>query len=219
MISCPKCHGTVFQTGFDLCNKATIEFKDDRFTIAPVDNEEKKSLLRCHQCGEQYNLEDEHTMYMLTHPLIKCIKCGKEYTEQELDENHVCAICRVEEMDAGFANLEHADTTTLLRMLAQVRIDNLNLTKTNEQIQKRLDRAEEIEKEDAQPEEQPKKKRGGRKKKTEDVAQEQETDVIDLDANESNNNDSDIEIDDNTAPELPASVTEMSNEISQGVNE
>lgn len=215
MISCPKCHGTIFQTGFDLCNKATVEFKDGRFTITPIDNEERKSLLRCHQCGEQYNLEDEQIMHMITHPLIKCAKCGKEYTEQELDENHICAICRVEEMDAGFANLEQADTTTLLRMLAQVRIDNLNLTKTNEQIQKRLDRAEEIEKEEAQPEEQPKKKRG-RKKKTEDVTQ--ETDVIDLDADESNSDDSDIEIDENVAPDLPASVTEMSNEINQGIN-
>ena len=121
-------------------------------------------------------------------------------------------------MDSSFANLETADPFTLMRMLAQVRIDNLNLTKTNEQIQKRLEKAEDIEiaSEKEAVEEKPKRK--PRKKKTKDTEIEStETETIDLDAEESNN-DSDIEISEDIAPEIPTEVTAMSNEMNEGVS-
>jgi hypothetical protein len=105
-----------------------------------------------------------------------------------------------------------------MRMLAQVRIDNLNLTKTNEQIQKRLERAEEIEQENnEQPEETPKKKRGGRKKKTEEPVQTEE-DTINIDGEDAQG-DSDIEISEDVAPDLPEEVTAMSNEMNAETEE
>lgn len=212
MINCPKCGSNVFQTGLHMCKKANVDFVDGVLTIQPFENEVDNSLIQCTQCGEKFNVNDESVIHMLTHPLVKCAKCGKEFTEEELDENHVCAICRVEEMDAGFSQLENADPFTLMRMLAQVRIDNLNLTKTNEQIQKRLERAEEIEQENSkQPEEAPKKKRGGRKKKVTEPVQTEE-DVINVD--EKNvQGDSDIEISEDVAPDLPTEVTAMSDEM------
>ena len=212
MINCPKCGSNTFQTGLHMCKKANVDFVDGVLTIQPFENEVDNSLIQCTQCGEKFNVNDENVIHMLTHPLVKCTKCGKEFTEEELDENHVCAICRVEEMDAGFSQLENADPFTLMRMLAQVRIDNLNLTKTNEQIQKRLERAEEIEQENSnQPEEAPKKKRGGRKKKVAEPVQTEE-DVINVD--EKNvQGDSDIEISEDVAPDLPTEVTAMSDEM------
>jgi DNA-directed RNA polymerase subunit RPC12/RpoP len=195
-----------------MCKKANVDFVNGALTIQPFENEVDNSLIQCTQCGEKFNVNDENVIHMLTHPLVKCTKCGKEFTEEELDENHVCAICRVEEMDAGFSQLENADSFTLMRMLAQVRIDNLNLTKTNEQIQKRLERAEEIEQENNnQPEEAPKKKRGGRKKKTAEPVQTEE-DVINVDEKNAQG-DSDIEISEDVAPDLPTEVTAMSDEM------
>jgi DNA-directed RNA polymerase subunit RPC12/RpoP len=195
-----------------MCKKANVDFVDGVLTVQPFENEVDNSLIQCTQCGEKFNVNDENVIHMLTHPLVKCTKCGKEFTEEELDENHVCAICRVKEMDAGFSQLENADPFTLMRMLAQVRIDNLNLTKTNEQIQKRLERAEETEQENSnQPEEAPKKKRGGRKKKATEPVQTEE-DVINID--EKNvQGDSDIEISEDVAPDLPTEVTAMSDEM------
>lgn len=217
MISCLKCKGTIFQTGIDMCKQSNIDFVDGVLKVEPVNGEVKKSIIRCCNCNEQYDIEDEQVVYRLMHPLVQCVKCGKEFMESELDENHVCAICRVKEMDSTFAQLENADPFTLMRMLAQVRIDNLNLTKTNEQIQKRLERAEELEAEqtETQPEEQPKKKRGGRKKA--EKVEEPTEDTIDLDAEEQQ--DSDIEISEDTAPDLPEAVTVMSNEMFNGVEE
>jgi hypothetical protein len=215
MISCPKCKGTVFQTGFDMCKQASVEFVNGSFAVTQLDGAVKQSIMRCCNCNEQYDLTNEQTIHMLTHPLVQCTKCGKEFTEEELDENHVCAICRVKEMDQGFSQLENADPFTLMRMLAQVRIDNLNLTKTNEQIQKRLERAEELENAENVKEEQPKKKRGGRKKT--EKTEEQTEETIDLDAEDQN--DSDIEISEDTAPDLPEEVTAMSDEMNKGVEE
>lgn len=209
MINCPKCGSNIFQTGLHMCKRANVDFVNGVLTVQPFENEVDNSLIQCTQCGEKFNVNDENVVHMLTHPLVKCTKCGKEFTEEELDENHVCAICRVKEMDAGFSQLENADPFTLMRMLAQVRIDNLNLTKTNEQIQKRLERAEEIEKEEEQQEEAPKKKRGGRKKKTEEPEQQTEEDTIDIDG-EDTAEESDIEISEDVAPDLPAEVTAMS---------
>lgn len=212
MINCPKCGSNVFQTGLHMCKKANVDFVNGVFTIQPFENEVDNSLIQCTQCGEKFNVNDENVIHMLTHPLIKCTKCGKEFTEEELDENHVCAICRVKEMDAGFSQLENADPFTLMRMLAQVRIDNLNLTKTNEQIQKRLEKAEGIEQENnEQPEETPKKKRGGRKKKTEE-------DTINIDGEDAQE-DSDIEISEDVAPDLPEEVTAMSDEMNAETEE
>lgn len=218
MINCPKCGSNVFQTGLHMCKKANVDFVNGVLTVQPFENEVDNSLIQCTQCGEKFNVNDENVIHMLTHPLIKCTKCGKEFTEEELDENHVCAICRVKEMDAGFSQLENADPFTLMRMLAQVRIDNLNLTKTNEQIQKRLERAEEIEQENnEQPEEAPKKKRGGRKKKTEEPVQTEE-DTINIDGEDAQG-DSDIEISEDVAPDLPAEVTAMSDEMNAETEE
>lgn len=220
MISCPKCKGVVFQTGLEMCKQSNIEFVDGKFKINPVDGQIKKSIVRCCNCNEEYDVDNEQTVYKLTHPLVQCTKCGKEFTEEELDENHVCAICRVKEMDAGFSQLENADPYTLIRMLAQVRIDNLNLTKTNEQIQKRLERAEELENkevtaDDTSTEEAPKKKRGGGRKKVEKVDDQPAEDTIDLDVED--NKDSDIEISEDVAPDLSAEITAMADEINNGV--
>ena len=217
-IKCLKCGCEVFQTGINMCKTANVDFEDEQMKFVAIDNAQLQSMLRCSQCKTQYNIDDPTVKHSLTHPLIKCEKCGKEFTEGELDENHVCAICRVKEMDSSFANLETADPFTLMRMLAQVRIDNLNLTKTNEQIQKRLEKAEDIEiaSEKEAVEEKPKRK--PRKKKTKDTEIEStETETIDLDAEESNN-DSDIEISEDIAPEIPTEVTAMSNEMNEGVS-
>lgn len=219
MISCPKCKGMVFQTGLHMCKKANVDFENEHLTVYPVDNEVDNSLIQCMNCGEKYFVNDPKVIHMLTHPLVKCVECGKEFTEEELDENNVCAICRLKKVDPGFANLEGADPFTLMRALAQVRIENLELSRRNESVQKNLQRAEEIHQEEEAGEEQPKKRKRRTKAEMEAAraAEEQEDDTVEIDNEEAN--DSDIEISEDVAPELPDEVTDMSKAMNPPVED
>lgn len=222
MIKCLKCNGIHFKTGKDVCANATVDFdKNHNIVITPESNETIKSAIVCLDCKSVYDLNDESVVNLLMHPLVECSVCGKKVTPQELDENGVCTICRVEKMDPNFAKLENADPDILIRMLAQVRIDNLNLTKANEKIQQEMERAEEIkkeanelEKEEEQAIETPKTKKRGRppKHKEEPVQEEEKSETIDIDEDNSDN-ESDIEISEDIAPEIPDEVSDMSAEI------
>lgn len=211
MISCPKCKGLVFKTGLHMCAKANVGYENDQIVVYPVDNEPNSSLIQCVNCGEKFYVNDPQVIHALTHPLIKCTECGREFTEEELDENHVCAICRVKKVDEGFANLEGADPFTLMRALAQVRIENLELSRKNESVQKDLQRAEEIH-QDEEQNEQPKPKRKRRTKAEMEaarLAEENDEDTVEIDGDDTEQ--SDIEISEDTAPDLPDEVTDMSN--------
>ena len=226
MIKCLKCNGIHFKTGKDVCANATVDFDENHnIVITPENNETIRSAIVCLDCKSVYDLNDESVVNLLMHPLVECSVCGKKVTPQELDENRVCTICRVEKMDPNFAKLENADPDVLIRMLAQVRIDNLNLTKANEKIQQEIERAEEIKKETSEPEkeeqenqesteETPKPKRRGRppKQKEEQVQEEEASETIDID-DDNSDNESDIEISEDTAPEIPDEVSDMSAEI------
>jgi len=215
MIKCIKCGHDVFKTGFQMCGGANVEFSEDRFNIHPIDNYPMQSVIQCLKCKAQYNLEDKKIVYQLTHPLMKCTKCGKDFTSDELDENHVCAICRVKEMDPSFEKLESADPFTLIRLLAQVRIDNLNLTKNNAVNNDNVSEDNEVE-------EPPKKRKRRTKKEMEEAANTDESDadngdVIDADSND--NTESDIEISEDVAPELPEEVVAMSEAMNTATEE
>ena len=214
MISCPKCKGLVFKTGLHMCAKANVSFDDGHFTVYPVDNEPDNSLMQCMQCGEKFNVSDPKVIHRLTHPLVKCVECGKEFTEEELDENNVCAICRVKKVDPAFANLEGADPFTLMRALAQVRIENLELSRKNESVQKDLQRAEEIHQEEAE-EEQPKKRK--RRTKAEIEAEKAEEDTVEI--VDDSTEESDIEISEDVAPEVSDEIADMSKAMNPPVED
>lgn len=207
IIVCPSCKSSLFKTGLKMCAQANVEYENDNIKIIPTEGQAKNSLIECNNCGKQYDLENEQVLHTLTHPLIACTKCGREFLEEELDDNHECAICRVKELDPAFSNIENADPFTLIRMLAQTRIDNLNLSKKNEQIQKRLDRAEELEEQEEKPK---KRKRRTKAEIEQDNKKETEIEEIDIDEQQSESSE-DIEISEDIAPDLPDSVSEMSN--------
>lgn len=218
MISCPKCKGMVFQTGLHMCKKANVDFENGHFAVYPVDNEADNSLIQCMQCGEKYNVNDSSVVHRLTHPLVKCVECGKEFTEEELDGNNVCTICRLKKVDPGFASFEGADPFTLMRALAQVRIENLELSRKNESIQKDLQRAEEIHQEEEVEEEQPKKRKRRTKAEMEAARMEENTEdtveIIDESTEES-----DIEISEDEAPEVSDEIADMSKAMNPPVED
>ena len=218
MISCPKCKGTEFKTGLDMCKRANVDLEDGHIKVYPIDNERNSSLIQCIGCGESYQINDPKILHMLTHPLVKCVECGREFTEEELDENNICEICRLKKVDEAFANFENADSFTLMRALAHVRMENLELSNKNESVQKDLQRAEEIHEEEVQEQPKPKRKRRTKAEmeavRAEEASQE-ETVEIDGESKE----ESDIEISEDIAPDLPEEVTDMSKAMNPPVED
>ncbi len=222
MISCPKCKGLVFKTGLHMCAKANVDYENGQITVYPVDNEVDSSLIQCAnpRCGEKFYVNDPQVIHILTHPLVKCVECGREFTEEELDENNVCAICRVKKVDAGFANFEGADPFTLMRALAQVRIENLELSRKSESVQKDLQRAEEIHQVEDTEEEQTKPKRKRCTKAEMEAARAAEnTDEDTVEIDDDSTEESDIEISEDEAPDLPTEVTDMSKAMNPPVED
>lgn len=205
MIKCPNCKNSIFKIGI-IHSESTVNYVDNDFTFEPTENSMNSKIIECTNCQTRYDLSDKEIANRLINPTETCSKCGKEFTSQELDENKVCTICRMKELDPSFANFENADPFTMIRMLAMLKMENINISKENEKISKELERAKEIEEEEKKP-----KKRGRKKKDESDIETEavnvNNTEVIDVD--NIDNNESDIEITDD-APDIPGDVVDMS---------
>ena len=219
MFVCPKCGSVKFYTG-TVCRSATVVAENGEIKFIPDDGFVEETKMVCLNCKQDYNVNDEQVRHMILHPLKKCVKCGNEFSEEEVDENGVCAICRMKEANPGFANLENADHMTLMRALALAQIENLNLKKQNEKIEQSIARAEEI-KTDVEAQQSANEsteeseenttnapKRRGRPRKGVVVSEEVET--IDLDA-EDKDNDVEIQVSEDVAPDLPTEVTDFAN--------
>ncbi len=197
MVKCLKCGCEEFMVALDMCSKANFDFDENGvIAITPLDNRIVESKARCANCQEYYDLKDEDTIDSLMNPPVECAKCGNKFKKDELNKDGLCPICAVEEFESDFlASVQDADQTTLIKLLAQAKIDNIGLTKSNEKIQKKLEKAEKLKAKE--------KEKASKKKK--------ETEVVDIDDN--NDNSSDIEISDDKAPTLPDEITEMIGEI------
>ena len=203
---CLNCGNDVFRTATSF-SQANMDFVDGKFIFKPLNETIKEDYAcQCTQCGNRYNLNDENIINQFKSQGVKCTKCGKQFTEEELDENGVCLICRLKEQDPEFANLENADVFTIFRALAKVKMNNLEL---NNKLSSELEKAEKveqkIEEQISNKEEKPKKR--GRKKAKED-------DVVYVDDDQSNSEqNNEIEISEDVAPEFTDEVVEISEEM------
>ena len=220
---CPKCGEKKFSTGYSFQNSiVTIGFTGNEFVFTPEPGNETKErkICTCLNCNTKFDLTDEATKQSFIHQFKECKKCGNKVSEEEVDENGVCIVCRLKEADPSFANIESITTDfNMIRMMASLRMDNLKLSKDNEKlrkeielsktVQEKIDNASETSEE--QQVEEP-KKRGRRKKPVEgEIIQEEQSDnIVDIDK-QSESTDNDIQIDENVAPEMPQELVDLQN--------
>lgn len=211
---CPKCGNTHFMLMSQLSN-VTVEYNESTQSFEFNNEQDCKSghQLVCNQCKTPFQLWVPDVAQQFIHQLIPCKKCGNRFTPQELDENGVCTICRLKEQDPEFANMENADPATLFRMLALAKLENNKLSSANQKLVKDLENAKEVEQKIEEINSKPTKQRKPRKKKEEETGiNEGEEETINID--DDNVTESDIEISDDVAPDLPDSV----NDISEAMN-
>ena len=209
---CLKCGWDMFKSAI-IIQPSHIEYKDGKFDFTPSDaSVNVMRQCQCLKCMTVYDLNDEATVNAFVHQGVKCTQCGKTFSEEELDSNGVCPICKLKSQDPEFADLENADVFTIYKALAKAKINNLEL---NSKLQNDLSKADTVkEKIDEQlaDNNKPSKKRG-RPKKEETVTEE----VVNID--EDNSSDDEIQIDSDIAPELPQEVVDISEEIQSSVEE
>lgn len=235
---CPNCHSESFIVGCSVQDfNVNIDFEDGEVKVINTPQSERKvqKLVMCASCHTRFDLGNPDDYNKLAHQKVKCAKCGQEYEENEVDENNVCIVCQMKEKHEQLQYLEKMSEFDLIKLIAMLQSDNDRLSQ-EARLNKILDSAisanEKIEAAessvpDAIPEEdpnqmslfneneeEPKKKRRGRKKKadTENVNQ-VEPDNVDIDS--SNEENSDIEINDMSAPELPSEIKNMSEELNE----
>ena len=218
---CPKCGGTLFSHSKAIrMTSVTVDVKDGKFIFTETEdnNTVENEVVDCLGCKARFNLRDEEQINMFVHQDKPCVKCGRKFSEEELDEECTCVICRLKEKDPSFENIENAMDFNAVRMIAMLKMDNMKLSTVNEKLEKDLEKAKEvnakIEEKTAKP------KRTGRKKANKNDSVEENTDnsdankseveEVDID-NADNTENSDIEISQDIAPELPKEVIDMSN--------
>ena len=191
MKRCPNCGNTVFAVGMQFLN-STVDFVDNEIVFSSPNGEVPHKQCRCMSCGTCYNFDDKNNVELFANQKQTCVKCGREVSPEETDSNGLCIICQAKEKFPELSNLDNADPETLFKALAISRLENLSLREGNSDMSGNNE-----------------KKRKPRKKKTEE--QPSENDIVDID--DENETQSDVEISEDVAPDMPQEVVDMSNAL------
>ena len=204
MRKCPKCGSTNLIMAIAITPQ--VDFKNNGSNEITFFGD-CKCHLECHNC--HHSMEDNTLEFNdFKYDKVICTKCGKEFDPTDLNGDGVCIVCKCKEVYPDFTEMESLPQEKLVLMNARLILANKNLKdNTKQAVQKAEEITTEIEQRAAEGEE-PKKRRGRPPKKKEEEQTAPEESVIDMDNQDEP--ESDIEISQEIAPEIPESVSDMS---------